>query len=105
MSYPHDYSRIDIRLLQSLVRWVQVGIRPGGFLQAVIHNDLRTAVGLAGSDDVLAALPQLVSWLYNRAPDGCWGSPDIASRWKGLPADEFTYWRAHALEGTNFDAH
>jgi hypothetical protein len=57
----------------SLVRYILDGVIPGGFLQAVLSNDLREACARA-DDQNLFAIPVIVAWLYNYAPANCWGS-------------------------------
>jgi len=53
---------------------------PGGFLCAVLENNLRRAVDQA--DDVnLRALPAIVGYLFNRAPARCWGSREQMDHW------------------------
>jgi len=60
----------------ALDRYVQEKILPGGFLMAVLTNDLFGAVSRADSDN-LAALPDICRYIYNELPSGCWGSRDI----------------------------
>jgi hypothetical protein len=71
---------IPERMLGGLTRYVDNGIKPGGFLTAVISNDLREAVWRADGEN-LAKLPAYVAWLYNEAPKGCWGSRENMQRW------------------------
>jgi hypothetical protein len=63
-----------------LLRYVEEGCPVGGFLTAVLCNDLREAVGRA-DDKSMAGLPAIVGWLYNETPAGCWGSPDKVKAW------------------------
>src|SRR5262245_54748038 len=56
---------------------------PGGFLTAVLSNNLREAIGRA--DDASAAgLPAIVKFLYNNAPSTCWGSEEYVAEWLAL---------------------
>lgn len=64
-----------------LNRWIQYGITPGHFLSAVLRNDLREAVAHA-DDKNRAALPEIVEWLRNNAPMGCWGGPAVMQQWQ-----------------------
>lgn len=52
----------------------------GEFLEAVISNDLRDAVGRA-DDDNITNIPALVFWFYNHAPGECWGSREKYRAW------------------------
>ena len=55
-----------------IIRFYEDGIPPGGFLTAVIDNDLKTA--LAKADDTnQQLLREYVMWFYNYAPSGTWG--------------------------------
>lgn len=80
----HDYSRLPSHLRPGLERWIREATPVGGFLSALLCNDLSRAVALADHQS-LYALPVLVSWLTNRAPSPCWGSPAAVAEWKGLP--------------------
>ena len=67
---------------KSLWRWIENGISPGGFLAAVLRNDLARAVGKADDRNV-ELIPNYVRLLYNHAPAGCWGSERQMSDWLG----------------------
>lgn len=71
---------IPERMTPALERWIERGQLPGEFLQAVLRNDLREAVGRADPEN-LAALPAYVGYLYNEAPAGCYGSPEKMAAW------------------------
>jgi hypothetical protein len=67
-------------LIPSITRYTQARIPTGGFLKAVLSNDLREAILLA--DDVnIDLLPQIVRYIYNEVPSECWGSPEKARTW------------------------
>jgi hypothetical protein len=59
----------------ALDRYVEHKMLPGGFLMAVLTNDLFGAVGRADSEN-LAALPDIVRYVYNQMPADSWGSKD-----------------------------
>lgn len=59
----------------ALDRYVEHKMLPGGFLMAVLSNDLFGAVGRADSEN-LDALPDIVKYVYNQMPSGSWGSKD-----------------------------
>ena len=60
--------------------YVQQGIPTGGFLYAVLTNDLFGAVAKA---DIYnrAALYEICNYVYNDMPSACWGSPKIVKEW------------------------
>ena len=65
---------------EDLDRYIEYGIMPGHFLQAVIRNDLFDA--MARADDTHAeALKDIVTYLVNEAPIGCLGSRDALLDW------------------------
>lgn len=78
MSWQFEYHRCHN--LDGLKRYVEEGIPVGGFLSAVISNDLREACGRA-DDYNLRVIPIYVAWLYNEAPGGCWGSKENMDAW------------------------
>lgn len=71
---------IPERMGERLDAWVQHHQLPGDFLQAVLRNDLREAVGRADAVN-LHALPAYIGYLYNEAPSPCWGSPEKVAEW------------------------
>ena len=78
MASPYD--AIPAIQLEALQRYIRDGTPPGNFLTAVLRNDLKEAVARAdATNQPLLAL--YVQWLYNRAPFGCWGTPEQVERW------------------------
>lgn len=63
-----------------LERYVNDHVPVGGFLEAVICNNLREAVASA-DDDNIRNIPAFVNWLYNEAPGGSWGSKEAYENW------------------------
>ena len=68
-------------IIGMLNRWIAEGILPGHFLTAVLCNDLRAAVRHA-DDENARALTDIVKWLHENAPPGCWGSHSAVNRWR-----------------------
>jgi hypothetical protein len=52
----------------------------GGFLKAVISNDLFSAVALADSEN-MNLIGFYCRFLYNHAPSPCWGSRERYEAW------------------------
>ena len=67
--------RIPEYTLNQLDCYVEDRLIPGGFLLAVLSNDLFGAVNRADSANQ-AALADIVKFVYNRMPAGCWGSQE-----------------------------
>lgn len=63
-----------------LERYIEDRIPTGGFLMAVLSNDLRGSLSRADLHN-RNNIFQIVSWLYNNAPSDCWGSADKVSAW------------------------
>lgn len=67
-------------LRESLDRYANDGVPTGGFLRAVLENDLLAAIGSADEINSLA-LPHIVAYVYNEMPAGAWGSPENVDRY------------------------
>jgi hypothetical protein len=78
-----DSHRIDLRFREALDHWIAEACPPGGFLNAVLCNDLSDAIG-RGDEFAIDNLPHIVSYLYNDCPASCWGSPAKVKAWRGL---------------------
>ena len=74
---------------KSLWRWIERGTTPGGFLTAVLCNDLTKAVDKADDRNV-ELIPSFVKLLYNHAPADCWGSEQKFYEWtyETMPDEE-----------------
>lgn len=70
----------------ALKRYIVEGIDPGGFLFAVLTNDLKEAVSRADHIN-LQRIPDIVKFLYNEAPGPCWGSREKVAAWMAQFAD------------------
>lgn len=78
--YPTEERYVPVHLRGGLENWIRYGIEPGGFLYAVLTNDLRGAMN-RGDETSRKYLFGIVSWLWNRAPAACWGSPETVELW------------------------
>ena len=79
--YAHvDYSELPEHMQDGAREYVERGLPPGGFLTAVLCNDLTLAVGKADADN-LAAITEWARWLWNEAPSQCWGSHAKVEAW------------------------
>lgn len=61
-------------------RYVQKGIGPGGFVTAVLENNLKEAFSRADSIN-LAHMHEIVMYCYWEIPSACWGSPEKVAKW------------------------
>ena len=75
-----DLPPIPFYTLEALEDYVLKGDMPGGFLTAVLKNDLSRAFRNADAKN-LKALKTTHDFLYNFAPASCWGEPDSVAEW------------------------
>lgn len=72
---------------EGLRSYIEHHVPPGGFLRAVLENDLKEACGAADEKNQ-KALYSYILFLYNHAPSACWGSPDKVAEWLKRPDAE-----------------
>jgi len=63
-----------------LLSYVLHGLPPGGFLKAVLANDLKGAVNRADMNN-LNAIERYVDFLHKYAPSDCWGNLGKVNSW------------------------
>ncbi len=75
-----DYSELPAHMQGAAQRYVENGLSPGGFLTAVLSNNL---LGAASKADAVNRrwLYEWAQWLYNQAPANCHGSYQIVESW------------------------
>ena len=70
----------------AIERYINHGILPGGFLTAVLENDLVGAVSRADHINK-SMIPTYLEFFYRDIPSTCWGSVENVKTWvahKGL---------------------
>ena len=72
--------RIRPSMLEAVKRYTEKHCPVGGFLTAVICNDLEQACWKA-DDENLRNIPAFVAYFYNNAPSPCWGSKEKMNKW------------------------
>lgn len=80
MSTTSEYGIPD-NLAAGLLRYRDQRIRTGGFLHAVLTNNLRDAIVRMNPDVTLEQLRGIVMFLNNEAPSTCWGSVAAVDAW------------------------
>lgn len=75
-----DFSVIPERIMNNLLAYVKGEEAPGGFLFAVLSNDLFQAIGRA-DNEMKPLIPLLVHYIHWNVPGGCHGSPEHVKRW------------------------
>lgn len=71
-------------MMGSIQDYIENRVRPGGFLSAIICNDLKKAVMFA-NDINIKNIPAFVEYFYNNAPTNYWGSDLKMNHWLGWP--------------------
>ena len=74
-------SEIPDYLWDGLVAHIINGREVGGFLTAVLMNDLANACFRADVENKVK-LCLIVTWIYNHAPSASWGSLDAVKEWQ-----------------------
>lgn len=75
-----NYARLPEHLRGGMKRYIEQYCPTGGFLEAVLENNLVEAFGRA--DEVnRERMFDIVNFLYNEAPADCWGSPAKVEAW------------------------
>jgi hypothetical protein len=77
-----DYSGLPEGVRGGMQRYIENKISPGHFLTNLLSNDLLGTFERADLNNRNQVYDILV-WLYNNAPGGCWGSPEKVEEWLG----------------------
>lgn len=76
------FIEVPTYLVLGILRYVVEGIPTGGFLAAVLENDLVVAVGQADTTS-WKYLGEIVTLMTTCLPTRCWGSAEKRSSWNG----------------------
>lgn len=78
----NNMNRFDLpkNLLAGLKRYAEEGIPTGGFLRAVLENNLKEAFARADGHSE-PRMAEIVSYVYNDMPAACQGSPEKVDAW------------------------
>lgn len=71
---------VPANLIESLTAYAETGRPTGGFLHAVIDNNLKDACGRADESSA-PIIPAIVGFLYNYCPSICWGFAGAHDAW------------------------
>lgn len=74
-------------LHDGLCRYLLAGVRPGGYLSAVLTNNLQDAMLRAGPPITPAHTLRLVKFLTYCTSSSCHGSPRAVEQWSALPPE------------------
>lgn len=74
------FSFVPEHTRSTLINYIENGWSTGGFVNAVLSNDLKGAFGKV--DHINSQhVGSIVAWLWNYAPSTCWGSPEKVTAW------------------------
>lgn len=76
----HPFTYVPPHTRGGIIRWIENGIPPGSFLEAVLENDLKQAFGNADEENS-RHLRSIIAWFYNYAPTRCWGYTGAVKVW------------------------
>lgn len=75
-----DWGLLPPHMVDPVRRYIEQGLHPGGFTEAVICNDLAGAFSRADSVNQ-DRLRNIVAFFWLYAPAECWGSKDKMVNW------------------------
>ena len=79
--YPDvDYTLLPSHIRQGMELWIEYGVPPGDFLQAVIRNDLVDSFARADEKNILEMF-HIAGFMYNEAPGPCWRTAEAIEQW------------------------
>jgi hypothetical protein len=86
-----DVVREDV--LRDLVNYGKSGVPVGDFLRSVLTNNLTLTICRADESNI-KQIKEIVMFVNNELPSGCWGSLDkyeswLTARYASLKAEEF----------------
>lgn len=82
MKKPYRFLEWEISadMLEAIALYVERGLPPGGFLEAVICNDFQGACGRADWHNI-RNLPAFAAYFYKETPSACNGSVEAYHAW------------------------
>ena len=89
--FPDHFNGVKLppHIVHSLKLYVEYRCSPGGFLRAVLENDLVGAISNA-DPQCTAMLPHIVRYVYNVLPGNTWGNPTRVKSWLRGDTNETT---------------
>jgi hypothetical protein len=91
MTYRAFGMEVPEHIIESLQRYIDHGVPTGGFLRAVIENDLYLSVSMADEINI-RIIPAILAYLVNNAPTGCWGRTGIFDKWLEFKHEDRVRW-------------
>jgi hypothetical protein len=76
-----NYDKLPVHMREAIRGYIEDGGHIGGFLTALLSNDLVKTYGKADSGN-REAIPIWIDFLYWEAPSPCWGSVEKVTKWQ-----------------------
>jgi len=83
-----NYNMLPEHFRDGMKRYIENGIIPGNFLQAVICNDLKKSVWYADNIDTILQLSNCINFFHWEIPGTAWGSKEKMEAWAGTHRKE-----------------
>jgi dihydropteroate synthase len=77
-----NWGNIPERMRRGIINYVESGVPPGSFLEAIFCNNLTEAFGKADSENI-ELIREYAKFLHNECPSICWGSRKRFLEWIG----------------------
>jgi len=75
-----NYELLPEHIRKAVKAYVEDRIQPGGFLTAVIQNNLVESFKRADHINI-KRMSDIVEFFYNEVPSACWGSSEKMKKW------------------------
>lgn len=97
---PYTVALADRDMLISLLLYVRHGIPTGGFLTAVLCNDLSRAMSSAHPSLPIGFVRHLVLYIHTYLPATCYGSREIVNNWirQNMGREKAAQWHDRAVK-------
>lgn len=76
----HVTYKIPDYMIEGLEMWINLGVKHGSFLDAILCNDFMRAMDRADTQNAMN-IQAYAYFLYNYAPSDCYGSPEKVNAW------------------------
>lgn len=78
-----NYSLLPEHIREGMKLWIEDGLLPGDFLQAVLRDKLIMSFATADHINTFY-MKDIAAFMWTEAPADCWGSEARIQAWKGL---------------------
>lgn len=85
--YTFNEFYIQDHMMEAIKRYVEDGIKPGDFLQAIICNDLKETIWRADEKNQ-KNLTAFVAYFYNEVPASIYGTKEKMETWINFKQEE-----------------